>query len=70
MPNIGKYIVQMLLGSLDEEKRKRWAWDRDYGEDGACEMYIPKRDLKDIKGWAQVQAAHEKAEAAASGADR
>src|SRR6266487_6399292 len=29
MPTIGKYVVQMLDGTLDEEKVRRWAWDRE-----------------------------------------
>ena len=51
LPNIGAYIVKMVLGTLDEEKQKRWAWDRENGGHGACDMYIPGRDLKDIEGY-------------------
>ncbi|KAK5453475.1 hypothetical protein LTS15_006660 [Exophiala xenobiotica] len=46
-PCIGKYVTKMLLGNLDEEKARRWAWDRNYNG-GRCPMYIPKRDLKDL----------------------
>jgi sarcosine oxidase/L-pipecolate oxidase len=48
MANIGRYVVQMLEGTLDEEKERRWAWDRS-NDGGACSMYIPARDLKDIQ---------------------
>ena len=53
MPTIGKYVVQMLDGTLDEEKTHRWAWDRG-NEGAACIMYIPTRDLKDIKGYSDI----------------
>ena len=46
-------MVKMLLGSLDEERRQRWAWDRDNNGDGACDMYLPHRDLKDIDGYGE-----------------
>jgi sarcosine oxidase/L-pipecolate oxidase len=53
MPTIGEYVVQMLNRTLDEEKTKRWAWDRP--DDGAaCIMYIPTRDLKDITGYTEL----------------
>jgi sarcosine oxidase/L-pipecolate oxidase len=50
LPNIGKYITQMLDGSLDERKATRWAWDRS-NEGANCVMYLPSRDLKDIRGY-------------------
>ncbi|KAE9378260.1 sarcosine oxidase [Stipitochalara longipes BDJ] len=53
MPTIGKYVVQMLDGTLDKEKTRRWAWDRG-NEGAACVMYIPTRDLKDIKGYSEM----------------
>lgn len=53
MPTIGKYVVQLLDGTLDEEKTKRWAWDRE-NEGAACIMYIPTRDLKEIAGYAEL----------------
>lgn len=53
LPNIGKYITQMLDGELDESKAERWAWDRP--DEGAnCAMYAPTRDLKDIKGYVRA----------------
>ena len=53
MPTIGKYVVQMLDGTLDEEKKRRWAWDRE-NDGAACIMYIPTRDLKDIAGYVEL----------------
>jgi sarcosine oxidase/L-pipecolate oxidase len=48
-PVLGKHIVAMLDGTLDAEKKARWAWTRipDVSR-GACETYRPRRDLKDI----------------------
>ncbi|QDS70773.1 hypothetical protein FKW77_003975 [Venturia effusa] len=53
LANIGIYITQMLDGELSEEKKARWAWDRS-NEGGNCAMYLPQRDLKDIKGYAKM----------------
>src|SRR6266536_6581655 len=47
LPVIGKYVVQMLDGILDESLVKRWAWDRDQ-KGGAHDKLIPKRELKDV----------------------
>ena len=53
LPTIGAYVVQMLEGKLDLEKRSRWAWD--WGTSGAaCVMYIPTRDAKHISGYAEM----------------
>ncbi|KAK0744895.1 sarcosine oxidase [Apiosordaria backusii] len=54
LPNIGKYIVQRVYGTLEESLAKKWAWDRPNDGAGACEMYIPTPDVKDLgpfKGW-------------------
>jgi sarcosine oxidase / L-pipecolate oxidase len=49
LPNLGKYIVEMMNGKLDAEKANRWAWDRPVcSKDGACDTYAPKRDLNDL----------------------
>jgi sarcosine oxidase / L-pipecolate oxidase len=56
LPTVGAYVVQKLAGTLDEEKSARWAWDRE-DSGGACIMYIPTRDVKNIgpfKGWPKV----------------
>ena len=55
LPILGKYVVQMLEGTLDDEKAQRWAWDRS-NEGAANIMYIPARDLKDIDGYAALNA--------------
>lgn len=60
LPIIGKYVVQMLDGTLDEISASRWAWDRD-NKGGACAAYIPKRDLKDIAGYGQISDVDEEA---------
>lgn len=53
MPTIGEYVIQLLDGPLEEEKTKRWAWNRQ-NDGAACIMYIPARDLKDIAGYAEL----------------
>jgi hypothetical protein len=52
----------MLLGKLDEEKVRRWAWNRDNSGEGACDVFLPGRDLKDIDAYQDLEAvsdAHE-----------
>lgn len=53
----------MLDGSLGVEHRERWGWDRfggagraadEGGKEGACTHYVPRRDLKDIEGWGEI----------------
>jgi sarcosine oxidase / L-pipecolate oxidase len=49
LPILGREIVAMLDGRLDKTKAQRWAWNRlKEGEEGACDSYWPKRDLKDM----------------------
>ncbi|KAK4032194.1 putative sarcosine oxidase protein [Parachaetomium inaequale] len=53
LPTIGKYVVQRIMGTLDEPLARKWAWDRE-NVGAACEMYIPTRDVKNIgpfQGW-------------------
>jgi sarcosine oxidase / L-pipecolate oxidase len=50
MPNVGSYIVRMIQDRLNKVEVEKWAWDRDQSG-AACEMYLPTRDLKDIKGY-------------------
>lgn len=50
---LGSYVVEMLQGKLNEEASTRWAWDRKGGS-AARETYIPRRDLKDIAGYAAI----------------
>ncbi len=53
MPIVGKYVVNMVQGNLDAEKARRWAWDRS-NEGGALPEYMPRRDLKEIRGYGDV----------------
>lgn len=46
LPIIGKYVVQMLEGELDEETVARWAWDREIPDTQL--RYAPRRELKDL----------------------
>jgi sarcosine oxidase / L-pipecolate oxidase len=52
LPNIGKYVVQMLRGELEDVLAERWAWDRS-DEGNNCANYIPTRDLKNVPGYSR-----------------
>ena len=47
MPTIGRYVVEMLDGSLDPSLAKRWAWDRE-NEGGAHTHLLPTIELRDL----------------------
>ncbi|EPE25093.1 FAD/NAD(P)-binding protein [Glarea lozoyensis ATCC 20868] len=47
LPIIGKYVVSMISGDLEDGLRKRWAWDRDQ-QGSAHQKIIPKRELCDL----------------------
>ena len=54
LPNIGKYVAQMLHGELDSVLMEKWAWDRS-ASGGIMGMYDPTRDLKDIEGYDEMK---------------
>lgn len=45
--NIGKYVVQVLGGTLDGVAAEKWSWDRN-DEGAACGRFWPSRDLSEI----------------------
>jgi sarcosine oxidase/L-pipecolate oxidase len=47
LPTIGKYVVQMIDGTLDPELAHRWAWDRD-NDKSELDFMWPEREMKDI----------------------
>lgn len=47
LPIIGKYVVQLLDGTLENELRLRWAWNREQ-KGSAHEKIVPKRELRDL----------------------
>jgi sarcosine oxidase / L-pipecolate oxidase len=47
LPIIGKYVVQMLDGTLEKDLVKRWAWDRDQ-KGSAHSNAVPRRELRDL----------------------
>lgn len=53
LPVIGKYIVQMLEGSLDEGIARKWKWrpGTKMAEGEANPHPTPLLDLNDIPGW-------------------
>lgn len=54
LANMGKYIIEMMDGTLDSRFTSRWAWDRpQVGLN--CPKYVPARELKDIKGYVGEQ---------------
>jgi len=48
MPTIGRYVVDMLEGTLDEGLVKRWAWDRP-NEGAAHGDLLPTLELRDLQ---------------------
>jgi sarcosine oxidase/L-pipecolate oxidase len=52
LPVIGKYIVQMLEGELEEDVARRWHWDEAENlvlrGEKANHTYVIKADLKDL----------------------
>ena len=47
MPTLGRYVVEMLDGTLDPALAKRWAWDRGT-EAGAHRGLLPQLELRDL----------------------
>jgi len=47
MPTLGRYVVEMLDGTLDPALAKRWAWDRGT-EGGAHKGLLPQLELRDL----------------------
>lgn len=47
LPIIGKYVVQMLEGSLSSTWQKKWAWDKAEHEDPSLKKWWPQYELKD-----------------------
>jgi sarcosine oxidase/L-pipecolate oxidase len=45
MPIIGKYVIRMLEGSLSDECKQRWAWDRPMPT--VPTKGAPERELRD-----------------------
>ena len=46
-PVLGKYIVQMLEGTLSQELTDKWAWDRER-PDSALNPEYPRAEMKDL----------------------
>ncbi|KIW75563.1 hypothetical protein Z517_10305 [Fonsecaea pedrosoi CBS 271.37] len=50
LPNIGKYVVNVLNGrSNGQERDEAWCWKRTFSERGAHEKVLPKGELKDFQ---------------------
>ncbi|KAI1387908.1 sarcosine oxidase [Hypoxylon trugodes] len=49
LPNIGKYVVQMLQGKLSEEHTRKWAWNREITP--IVSPYTPRADLRNVPGY-------------------
>jgi hypothetical protein len=47
LPILGKYVVKLLDGELNESLVKRWAWDRRQ-EGAAHETVRPRRELNNL----------------------
>jgi sarcosine oxidase/L-pipecolate oxidase len=48
MPIIGRYVLEMLDGTLDPELAKRWAWDRKNEAGGAHAHLLPTLEIRDL----------------------
>ncbi|KAI1112113.1 sarcosine oxidase [Nemania sp. NC0429] len=48
LPVIGRYVTQMLEGTLESDLEKRWAWDRPLPSEPGREW--PRLDLRDLRG--------------------
>jgi len=48
MPTIGRYVVEMLDGTLDQALVKRWAWDRP-NEGAAHGKLLPTLEMGDLE---------------------
>lgn len=46
-PVLGKYVIQMLEGSLPPELEGRWAWDRERPDSSQNPEY-PNSEMKDL----------------------
>ncbi|TIC99292.1 L-pipecolate oxidase [Colletotrichum higginsianum] len=47
LPILGKYVVQMLEGSLEEKLAKKWSWDRSFPT--PTHRAWPRRELSDLQ---------------------
>ncbi|KAK8096157.1 hypothetical protein PG999_014179 [Apiospora kogelbergensis] len=47
LPTIGKYVIQLMEGTLDPKLAKTWAWDRP-NNGSAHEGLVPTREMKDV----------------------
>lgn len=46
-PVLGKYVLQMLEGSLENELKEKWAWDRERPDPSANPDW-PRAEFKDL----------------------
>ena len=44
-------MVQMMEGTLEEEAKTQWGWDKEVDERGSNDFYWPKRELSDVEGY-------------------
>lgn len=51
MPVIGKYIVAMMEGNLDEEMRQKWRWRPGGKLEGVNPHVTPLIELSSLPGW-------------------
>lgn len=56
MPILGKYIVDMVENTLEQDIAKKWKWRPGVELEGTDPHPTPLLDLNDIPGWAVEQA--------------
>lgn len=48
MPILGRYVLEMLDGTLDPSLANRWAWDRENDGGGAHSHLLPSIEIRDL----------------------
>lgn len=51
LPNIGKHVVELLEGTLDEDFAQAWRWRPGSGNARKSTRAAEARDLADMPGW-------------------
>ncbi len=52
-PVLGRYVAQMLDGTLEKELSEKWAWDRVWPDPAAFADY-PRTEMRELTGEARL----------------
>jgi glycine/D-amino acid oxidase-like deaminating enzyme len=53
-PVIGKYVVQMLEGKLEQDLKDKWAWDREWPAVSDAFVDWPRTEMRTLTGEARL----------------